>query len=275
MSQSLHGFWFVCVFVLFSDSYRRNPCSNAVDFSSLKDLEENCGLDYCNWWQMLLMIEDEFARSKSSGFQLIHPTIQKASHYTSLFRNSRFSDQMLAKWVELGGIAGRAITHLPTSIRLHLNRRGVPYYSSKSSGSEKAVLPRRPASAAPSRPRSSSAEKSDEQVRRPSSAARSRVKANDGEKTKDYINPIYNTSNRHPSKSLKNNEPQQGVVLGYYQEALEEKPSSLSDWGLISRINRNIILKVGKDNTNNIGISYLRPGQPTNILATINIQPSK
>lgn len=210
-------------------------------------MDENCGVEYCNWWQMLLMIEDEFARSNSSGFKLIHPTPQKASHYTSLFRNSRFSDQMLAKWVEIGGIGGRAVHHLPNEIRSYFCNRGTQEFVQKLDKK----TPRRPASATPSRP-STANEKGEEQIRRPSSAVRSRIRHTVGSSTAAIpsMNEYLSSRTSDLNTIIKNisDRNELGPMFVKSQHTMQSnesnniKQKASKDWSLISRINRNIVL---------------------------------
>ncbi len=250
-----HSFTNTFVYI---ETYRRNPCSNTVDFSSLKDIDEMCGYDYCNWWQMLLMIEDEFSRSKSSGFQLIHPTPQKASFYTNLYRNSRFSDQMLAKWVEMGGLRGRAMSFLPASVRSNFPKQSIRRSEFESGEQKKQIFPQRPKSANPSRPGTSPYEVS---LRRPTSATKLRTKAAGAsnflslkEYLTDHSNPFKGPQG-HDTNHLKeytsvniNTTPR--IVL---ESQSEKNPGSIkkdhADWNLISRINRNIVIQ-GSNHTN-------------------------
>ena len=100
--------------------------------------KENGSNNNCSWWQLLLLVEDEISRSKSSGFQILHPVRDKGSFYSSLFRNPRFSDHLLVRWIELGGIRGKALNYLPSEIRSFFPT----------------PKPSRPSSAVPSRPQS-------------------------------------------------------------------------------------------------------------------------
>lgn len=53
------------------------------------------------------MVEDEFDRASTSKFLRIHPEPRSVQRYLKMYKNPRFSDHMLAKWV-LGGLsAGR------------------------------------------------------------------------------------------------------------------------------------------------------------------------
>ena len=65
------------------------------------------------WWQILQVVEDEMDRARSGGFVVAHPTPAGASHYTSLYRSSRYSDHLLARWIEIGGSAGGGAQYLP------------------------------------------------------------------------------------------------------------------------------------------------------------------
>ena len=53
---------------------------------------------------MLLSCDDEFSRAKSTQFHQAHPRPDSLLHYNSLYRNARFSDHVLGRWVlERGG----------------------------------------------------------------------------------------------------------------------------------------------------------------------------
>ena len=54
----------------------------------------------------LLMIEEEMARALSSGFALCHPKCSSTLHYLTLYRNPRFSDHFLSRWLISGGSRG-------------------------------------------------------------------------------------------------------------------------------------------------------------------------
>ena len=58
------------------------------------------------------MIEDEIGRAKSTKYHLVHPKPSTAAYYTTLYRNCRFSDHLLAKWVMGGGSTGDHFRHL-------------------------------------------------------------------------------------------------------------------------------------------------------------------
>eukprot|EP00597_Dinobryon_sp_UTEXLB2267_P010034 CAMPEP_0170104660 /NCGR_PEP_ID=MMETSP0020_2-20130122/4274_1 /TAXON_ID=98059 /ORGANISM="Dinobryon sp., Strain UTEXLB2267" /LENGTH=857 /DNA_ID=CAMNT_0010328565 /DNA_START=495 /DNA_END=3068 /DNA_ORIENTATION=+ len=85
--------------------YRRDPSSVNVDLSSLGN-NESC-------WLLLLMVEDELARAESSQFHVVHPTANTAAYYTTLYRNCRFSDHLLAKWIQGGGSNGEYRQYIP------------------------------------------------------------------------------------------------------------------------------------------------------------------
>ena len=68
---------------------------------------------------MILLIEDEMARAKASEFHLVYPTKTQGRHYSSLLRNPRFTDHLLTRWIELGGISGRALQYLPTEVQAY------------------------------------------------------------------------------------------------------------------------------------------------------------
>ena len=55
-------------------------------------------------WYMLLMAEDEFDRAEKSKFQKLHPSVESIDRYIALYKNARFSDQLLGRWV-LGGMS--------------------------------------------------------------------------------------------------------------------------------------------------------------------------
>lgn len=57
-------------------------------------------------WVMLLMVDDEFKRCESTQLVRAHPLPETAAHYNKLYFSSRFSDQLLAKWVIEGGGGG-------------------------------------------------------------------------------------------------------------------------------------------------------------------------
>lgn len=80
------------------DQYRREPSAVNVDIAALGNNESS--------WLLLLMVEDEMARAQSTFFHIVHPTPNAASYYTTLYRSCRFSDHLLAKWVQSGGSEG-------------------------------------------------------------------------------------------------------------------------------------------------------------------------
>jgi hypothetical protein len=87
------------------DSWRRTPSPANIDISALG------GNDSC--WLLLLMAEDEFSRAQSTQFTRAHPTVPGAAHYAGLYRNARFSDHLLARWVVGGGSAGPLKKYIP------------------------------------------------------------------------------------------------------------------------------------------------------------------
>lgn len=104
---------------------------------------------------MILLIEDEMARAKTSGFNMIHPTRIKGSWYSSLFRNPRFTDHLLVRWIELGGIRGKAIQYLPNEVKAYFpNANRAKSASSRSSIEHKISRPPSAAAKVPSRPSS-------------------------------------------------------------------------------------------------------------------------
>ena len=53
------------------------------------------------------------ARAQSTYFHIVHPTPNAASYYTTLYRSCRFSDHLLAKWVQSGGSEGEYRNYIP------------------------------------------------------------------------------------------------------------------------------------------------------------------
>lgn len=47
---------------------------------------------------------------------VLHPTVDKAEHYLSLYRIQRFSDHLLAKWVIGGRLRGSAGLFVPLDL---------------------------------------------------------------------------------------------------------------------------------------------------------------
>jgi hypothetical protein len=64
-------------------------------------------------WMIILMIEDEFSRAASTKFTLLHPVPVSVQYYLSLYRNARFSDHLLAKWVLNNGMHGPLRQYVP------------------------------------------------------------------------------------------------------------------------------------------------------------------
>jgi hypothetical protein len=60
------------------------------------------------------MAEDEFARARSTQFTRVHPQPISAAHYVGLYKNCRFADHLLAKWIIEGGSSGALKKYLPT-----------------------------------------------------------------------------------------------------------------------------------------------------------------
>ena len=58
-------------------------------------------------WYMLLMVEDEFDRAEQSKFQKLHPALESIDRYMPLYKNARFSDQLLGKWLKGGMSEGK------------------------------------------------------------------------------------------------------------------------------------------------------------------------
>jgi hypothetical protein len=80
------------------DAWRRNPSPLNVDMAAIGSSETA--------WLLLLTCEDEFARAASTQFHRAHPEPDTVLHYCSLYRNSRFSDHMLGRWVLERGPVG-------------------------------------------------------------------------------------------------------------------------------------------------------------------------
>lgn len=127
-----------CVFYI-KELYRKKPSPETIDIAALGSAESS--------WTMLLMIEDELTRAKSTRFHTVHPTAQKAGHYTQLYRNCRFSDHLLAKWVISGGSRGQLKKHMPP-------RYFKPQEKMKEKQNEKKDLDSRSEFHTPTRPKS-------------------------------------------------------------------------------------------------------------------------
>jgi tubulin polyglutamylase TTLL4 len=80
------------------DDWRRNPQPSNISFQGIGNNDAV--------WMMLLMVEDEIDRCKSTQFIQAHPTPTTAEHYNRLYFSSRFSDHLLARWVIDGGSKG-------------------------------------------------------------------------------------------------------------------------------------------------------------------------
>jgi hypothetical protein len=73
------------------EQWRKDPKPFSVDIAALGD-NNSC-------WLLLLMTEDEIDRAKSSFFRIVHPIASTVCHYLPLYKNPRFSDHLLAKWI--------------------------------------------------------------------------------------------------------------------------------------------------------------------------------
>lgn len=78
-------------FLATQDGWRKDPSPQKIDISKLENND--------SVWLMLLMIEDEIDRAKSTFFKLCHPTTSSIDKYLPLYSAPRFSDHLLAKWV--------------------------------------------------------------------------------------------------------------------------------------------------------------------------------
>ena len=87
------------------DTWRKNQHPENIN---LKMLDKNDSA-----WLLLLMSEDEMARSTSTQFRLLHPTSSTCVHYNRLYKNQRFSDHLLAKWVLEGQSSGASRGLIP------------------------------------------------------------------------------------------------------------------------------------------------------------------
>ena len=88
------------------DAWRRAPSPTTINMTALSSSESA--------WLLLLSCEDEFSRAASTQFYQAHPSQKNALHYCSLYRNSRFSDHMLARWVLDNGSLGSHKYLIPT-----------------------------------------------------------------------------------------------------------------------------------------------------------------
>ena len=87
------------------DAWRKNPSPENISFEGLEDNDAV--------WIMLLMAEDEFSRCDTTQFVRKHPVAATAAHYNGLYFSSRFSDQLLARWVIDGGAKGSLGKYIP------------------------------------------------------------------------------------------------------------------------------------------------------------------
>lgn len=88
------------------ENWRKSPSPNTIDFSTISSSDAS--------WLLLLMAEDEFARARSTQFTRVHPQPISAAHYVGLYKNCRFADHLLAKWIIEGGSSGSLKKYLPT-----------------------------------------------------------------------------------------------------------------------------------------------------------------
>jgi len=88
------------------DLWRKSPHPSSVNFAGLGSNESA--------WLLLLMAEDEFSRAATTQFTRVHPTTEKAEHYVSLYKSSRFADHLLAKWVIESGSIGPLRKFVPS-----------------------------------------------------------------------------------------------------------------------------------------------------------------
>jgi hypothetical protein len=82
------------------EAWRRNPCPASVDMAALS-APGNAGT-----LTLLLSIEDEFDRCISTHFTQIHPVPETCARLVGLYRNPRFSDHLLARWLLERGSKG-------------------------------------------------------------------------------------------------------------------------------------------------------------------------
>lgn len=115
------GFLNLTKILSYQENYRKKPSISSIDLEILsKNTDKIVSKNSCCWWQLLLQIEDEIERSKSSKFKILYPKLNNIHYYLNLFRNTRFSDHLLAKWIELGGIKGKAFQYLPPHVKMLL-----------------------------------------------------------------------------------------------------------------------------------------------------------
>jgi tubulin polyglutamylase TTLL4 len=91
------------------DRWRREPKVEHVDFSELcKAAETNK-----SFWPMLLSIDDELQRAKSTRFLCLHPCPKTVVAYNNLYRHQRFLDHLLGYWLIHRGNRGRLKSQIP------------------------------------------------------------------------------------------------------------------------------------------------------------------
>lgn len=115
-SPSLNPYSFNSLSMLLrnQDAWRRTPAPEMIDFECFRS-SAKAGTSAV--WYMLLMIEDELDRSKSSKFHCIHPTASTVMQYLPLYKNTRFSDHLLARWVLDRGMDGPLRPFIPRYLR--------------------------------------------------------------------------------------------------------------------------------------------------------------
>lgn len=178
-------------------------------------------------WLLLLMIEDELSRAMSTKFHVVHPTPNAASYYTTLYRNCRFSDHLLAKWVQSGGSEGEYSHFIPT--KFVPNRvRVAKTAASKSRRYDSPTKSQHSAAAADSTPVSS---KTVNSTPRPQSAGRSGIRSS---KQELVTTPITISDAVVPSPDLpsKLRPPSQLSQRRLVQSRQEASPESIlrRDW---------------------------------------------
>lgn len=138
-------------FLLGTEAYRKEPCSENIDLDALAQsgqvsVNGESGNVNSSWWQILVLIEDEMHRAKTGGFIQVHPVLPTrplpvshrapieslladlsspvpypGEYYLSLYRNARFHDHLLYKWLSLGGCRGKAgQRYLPRYVYNHI-----------------------------------------------------------------------------------------------------------------------------------------------------------
>ena len=104
-SQNPFAFGSMTKMMAAQDAWRRKPEPGNI---SMKAIGANDAV-----WVMLLMIDDEFKRAETTQLIRAHPVAETAAHYNKLYFSSRFSDQLLAKWLIEGGALGHLYQHIP------------------------------------------------------------------------------------------------------------------------------------------------------------------